>query len=529
MEGAFSSSSASDDRLLKELETAVRSKERMGLLTRELGPWQSSMLYVGPVGTLAPCHWDALDNCFTQLAGTKQVLLFAPDQSGLRQFPTKHPFDSRSQVDLEAPTQTELIELRGKGALATLNAGDTLFIPHNWWHHIHASQGSETERLSISLNMWFNPFSGVHRHDHQAVATYLGARARAYCTGGRGARHESKWKGGGRLCRDDRAARRHACGWRGQRKGGEASYDAQLRDASPRWYVRPQWRRGRSAEPFCIRRGGRRCGVFVFSGEFVRISKKSERYESEEGEKSHFTGAQLAPKQAKAPANHIDTVIFLPFNAQTAPRPPPGRRRRRQATRLALRRLAVPLVGRRRHNNLRRCQHHPQQPWRPRPRLRRAAHPQAHQCRPPRGPAHRPRDNESHRLRAVHGAVRLQHLSRAQRRRRRVEWHVWQIGNRRPSSWQYLAGLIRRAALPVHLERDARPAGQNPLQLLRLRLCTEWHAPRVHSGQERIRGDHTRAGVNQPAASTEQRDPRILRNRIRHGRLLRDGGRRRRR
>ena len=54
------------------------------------------------------------DNCFTQLAGTKQVLLFAPDQSGLRQFPTKHPFDSRSQVDLEAPTQTELIELRGK-------------------------------------------------------------------------------------------------------------------------------------------------------------------------------------------------------------------------------------------------------------------------------------------------------------------------------------------------------------------------------------------------------------------------------
>ena len=192
MEGAFSSSSASDDRLLKELETAVRSKERMGLLTRELGPWQSSMLYVGPVGTLAPCHWDALDNCFTQLAGTKQVLLFAPDQSGLRQFPTKHPFDSRSQVDLEAPTQTELIELRGKGALATLNAGDTLFIPHNWWHHIHASQGSESERLSISLNMWFNPFqeftattikpwppiwAHVHAHIARAVEALVTSRS----------------------------------------------------------------------------------------------------------------------------------------------------------------------------------------------------------------------------------------------------------------------------------------------------------------------------------------------------------------
>ena len=150
------------DELLGELTSAVRS-EPMSHLSSELGVWQSSMLYIGPVGTLAPCHWDHLDNVFTQLGGTKQVLLFAPDVAGLRPFPRNHPFDSRAQVDLERPSEAELATLRGCGALATLEAGDSLFIPQHWWHHIHASDGS-AERLSISLNCWFNPFEELAVH-----------------------------------------------------------------------------------------------------------------------------------------------------------------------------------------------------------------------------------------------------------------------------------------------------------------------------------------------------------------------------
>ena len=155
---------AASEALVRDLQAAVRS-EPMSLLASELGVWQSSMLYVGPAGTLAPCHWDHLDNVFTQahspsgsnsqlstrplvdpcvgvryitgalvsrvpqLAGTKQVLLFAPDESGLRPFPRNHPFDSRAQVDLERPTECELHALRGRGALATLEAGDALYIP----------------------------------------------------------------------------------------------------------------------------------------------------------------------------------------------------------------------------------------------------------------------------------------------------------------------------------------------------------------------------------------------------------------
>ena len=71
----------------------------------------------------------ALDNTFVQLRGAKDVLLFARDAGGMRAFPHDHPFSSRSQVDLEKPDAQAREELRGRGALARLEAGDALFIP----------------------------------------------------------------------------------------------------------------------------------------------------------------------------------------------------------------------------------------------------------------------------------------------------------------------------------------------------------------------------------------------------------------
>lgn len=152
---------AGRDSLLAPLQEAIRTPP-MANLTSQLGPWQSSMLYVGPVGTLAPCHWDALDNLFTQLVGVKQVLLFSPDTKGMRPFPYNHPYDSRSQLDLESLSAEELSVIKGQGLLATLHADDILFIPNQWWHHIHAAKGGEDgtaeARLSLSVNCWFNPF-----------------------------------------------------------------------------------------------------------------------------------------------------------------------------------------------------------------------------------------------------------------------------------------------------------------------------------------------------------------------------------
>ena len=86
-------------RILDQLLAAMRSGPMHDLCT-SLGPWSVSNLYVGPGDTLAPCHWDSTDNFFLQLHGCKRVLMFAPNESGLRPFPNGHPYASRAQVKI---------------------------------------------------------------------------------------------------------------------------------------------------------------------------------------------------------------------------------------------------------------------------------------------------------------------------------------------------------------------------------------------------------------------------------------------
>lgn len=136
-----------------ELVHAVRASP-MRDLSGSLGPWMSSKLYVGPADTLAPCHWDALDNIYLQIGGSKSFLLFSPDTPALRPFPADHPYDSRSQVDLERPEQGCDPALFAAGGLAELRCGDALYIPSQWFHHVQATGLSP----SISLNFWYNPY-----------------------------------------------------------------------------------------------------------------------------------------------------------------------------------------------------------------------------------------------------------------------------------------------------------------------------------------------------------------------------------
>ena len=151
-------SSAASPELLARLQDRMAGEGLMADLAGRLGPWTTSMLYVGPPGTLAPCHWDALDNIFVQTCGVKNVLLFAADRAGMRPFPSDHPYDSRSQLDLEAAdalSSAELDPLHADGGVAILQPGDALFVPNHWWHHIHSDDAND---VSISLNFWFSPF-----------------------------------------------------------------------------------------------------------------------------------------------------------------------------------------------------------------------------------------------------------------------------------------------------------------------------------------------------------------------------------
>ena len=77
----------------------------------------------------------------------------------MRNFPHDHPYFTRAQVDLERPDAAACAELKGEGALASLEAGDGLFIPCHWWHHIHSCDEND---VSISLNFWFDPSREMH-------------------------------------------------------------------------------------------------------------------------------------------------------------------------------------------------------------------------------------------------------------------------------------------------------------------------------------------------------------------------------
>jgi hypothetical protein len=139
-------------RLLAQLQSGMRAGP-LHEVTAPLGDWSVSNLYVGPPDTLAPCHWDALDNLFVQLHGHKDLLLFPPHQAGLAPFPVDHPYSSRAQTSLEAADEHAHAQLAGAGALAALAPGDALFLPSHWWHHVHARHAND---VSISLNMWFD-------------------------------------------------------------------------------------------------------------------------------------------------------------------------------------------------------------------------------------------------------------------------------------------------------------------------------------------------------------------------------------
>ena len=97
--------------------------------------------------TRSGLHFDNADNLFGQLYGEKRALLISPKYSKLL-----YPFadnPSKSQVDLDCPNfKRHPKSARAEVWSCELAAGDALYIPRGWWHHI------STKEVSISINFW---------------------------------------------------------------------------------------------------------------------------------------------------------------------------------------------------------------------------------------------------------------------------------------------------------------------------------------------------------------------------------------
>ncbi|CAE8645209.1 unnamed protein product, partial [Polarella glacialis] len=120
---------------------------------KEIAP-QSLTLWMSSGGTSSVLHQDDADNFLMLLAGKKRVMLVHQDQAHNIYAHTAKSGGTSSvhqgSVDLEAfPRFADVPWLS-----AELGPGDTLFIPHSYWHQV------ESEGRNLAVNLWYG-----HRGD----------------------------------------------------------------------------------------------------------------------------------------------------------------------------------------------------------------------------------------------------------------------------------------------------------------------------------------------------------------------------
>jgi lysine-specific demethylase 8 len=122
---------------------------RRDFAIRRLWPglrWTWEFVFIGPANTVTGLHYDFPNNWFCQVRGTKEVILFPPDQAPCMCKSRKYDWGATlSDIDIsrleEQPRECALFE-KAHGFYARVEAGDALFIPRRTWHAVVALEPS---------------------------------------------------------------------------------------------------------------------------------------------------------------------------------------------------------------------------------------------------------------------------------------------------------------------------------------------------------------------------------------------------
>jgi lysine-specific demethylase 8 len=108
--------------------------------------WTWEFVFIGPADTVTGLHYDFPNNWFCQVRGTKEVILFPPDQS--RHMCRSRKYDwgaTLSDIDItrldRQPAERAAFG-RARGLYARVGPGDALFIPRRTWHAVVALEPS---------------------------------------------------------------------------------------------------------------------------------------------------------------------------------------------------------------------------------------------------------------------------------------------------------------------------------------------------------------------------------------------------
>ena len=108
-------------------------------------------VWLGQAGTVTPVHRDVPHNLNVHLTGRKRWLLFPPSESR-RLYPRGllSGMPNFAHVDPEHPDLARYPRFAGAQAIeATVGGGETLFIPHGWWHHTRSLDDA------VAMNFWW--------------------------------------------------------------------------------------------------------------------------------------------------------------------------------------------------------------------------------------------------------------------------------------------------------------------------------------------------------------------------------------
>lgn len=107
--------------------------------------------WIGPKGTVSSLHFDPKDNLLCQVYGAKQIIMFAPsDTKYLYVYDDMPMLSNTSQVDPTNPDLSSFAEFKNATLYTCiLQAGEMVYIPPKWWHHIIALE------KSFSVNFWW--------------------------------------------------------------------------------------------------------------------------------------------------------------------------------------------------------------------------------------------------------------------------------------------------------------------------------------------------------------------------------------
>lgn len=130
-------------------------------------------LWVGNRVT-TPAHFDEYHNLACVVCGVRRFTLFTPDQVGnlyigpLDFAPTGAAIGVARLDQVDDPRYPRLRDALAAAQSAELHAGDAIYIPPLWWHHV-----ASLERLNALVNYWWQPQAPGGSAAHTALGCLL--------------------------------------------------------------------------------------------------------------------------------------------------------------------------------------------------------------------------------------------------------------------------------------------------------------------------------------------------------------------